>query len=67
VAVATLSPGTVKSVRSGRADAVGIIFEPAVVVTEDEARFMANAVLVAQIEDSRAHPERGRSRPVRRI
>jgi hypothetical protein len=43
-----------------------IILEPAVVMSEAEARFMANAELVAQIEDNRAHPERGRSRPVRR-
>jgi len=43
-----------------------IILEPAVVLSEAEARFMANADLVAQIEDNRAHPERGRPRPRRR-
>jgi hypothetical protein len=43
-----------------------IILEPAVVLSEAEARLMANAELVSQIEDNRAHSERGQSRPVRR-
>ena len=43
-----------------------IILEPAVVLSETEARFMANTELVAQIEGNRARPERGRSRPARR-
>jgi hypothetical protein len=43
-----------------------IILEPAVVLTEAEARFLANRELVSTIEDNRAHPERGRPRPRRR-
>jgi hypothetical protein len=39
-----------------------LIFEPAVVLSEMEARFLANRELVAQIEDNRAHPERRRPR-----
>ncbi|MGY2066197.1 hypothetical protein [Blastococcus sp. SYSU DS0619] len=35
-----------------------ITLEPAVVLSEAEARFMANPALLAQIEDNRAHPER---------
>ena len=42
-----------------------IILEPAVVMSETEARFMANAELVAQIAENRAHPERSRPRPIR--
>jgi hypothetical protein len=43
-----------------------IILQPAVVMNEAEARFMANAELVAQIEDNPPHSDRGHSRPVRR-
>jgi hypothetical protein len=39
-----------------------IVLEPAVVLTEAEARFMANPALRQQIEDNRAHPERRRPR-----
>lgn len=39
-----------------------LILEPAVVLSEMEARFLANRDLVARIEDSRAHPERRRPR-----
>lgn len=39
-----------------------LVFEPAVVMTELEARFLANSKLVAQIEENRARPERGRPR-----
>ena len=42
-----------------------LIFEPAVVMTELEARFMANRELVARIEESRKHPERLRRRRTR--
>jgi prophage tail gpP-like protein len=42
-----------------------LIFEPAVVLTEAEQRYLTNATLVAQIEDNRAHPERRRPRPQR--
>jgi len=42
-----------------------LIFEPAVVLTEAEQRYLENATLVAQIEDNRAHPERRRPRPQR--
>jgi hypothetical protein len=34
-----------------------LVLEPAVVVTELESRFLANAALQAQIEYARAHPE----------
>jgi hypothetical protein len=43
-----------------------LIFEPAVVLTESERKYMANQALQAQIEDNRAHPERRRPRPPRR-
>ncbi len=43
-----------------------IILEPAVVLSEAEARFIANSDLVAQVEDNRAYPDRGRTRPARR-
>lgn len=43
-----------------------LVLEPAVVVTELERRFMANAALQAQIEDARKHPEKRRSRRSRR-
>jgi len=39
-----------------------LILEPAVVVTELERRFMANAALQAQIDYARAHPEQRRAR-----
>lgn len=39
-----------------------LIFEPAVVMSELEARFMANRERVAHIEDDRGHPERLRPR-----
>lgn len=39
-----------------------LMLEPAVVVTDLERRFMANAALQAQIEDARAHPGQRRSR-----
>lgn len=42
-----------------------LIFEPAVVLTEAEQRYLDNETLVAQIEDNRAHPERRRPRPQR--
>lgn len=42
-----------------------LIFEPAVVLTELEARFMANPALVARVDDNRAHPERRAPRPRR--
>ncbi len=35
-----------------------IVLTPAVVMTELEARFLANSALVAQIEDDWKHPER---------
>lgn len=35
-----------------------LILEPAVVLTEAEARLLANKDLMAQIEEGRAHPER---------
>lgn len=35
-----------------------IILRPAVVMSELEARFLANPELVARIRESRAHPER---------
>lgn len=41
-----------------------IILSPAVVMSELEARFLANTELVEQIEDNRRHPERlARRRP----
>ena len=43
-----------------------LVLEPAVVVTELERRFMANAALQAQIKDARKHPEKRRSRRSRR-
>lgn len=39
-----------------------LIFEPAVVMSEMEARFMANRELVTRIEESRRHPEWRRPR-----
>jgi hypothetical protein len=42
-----------------------LIFEPAVVLSELEARFLANPKLMQQIEDNRQHPERRRPRPRR--
>lgn len=39
-----------------------LILEPAIVLSEAEARLMANPSLVAQIEDNRTHPERRRPR-----
>ena len=43
-----------------------IVLEPAVVLTEAEARFLANSDLVAQIEHNREHPERTSPRPRRK-
>lgn len=43
-----------------------LILEPAVVLTEAEAAFLANPALVALIEEERAHPERNRPRTQRR-
>jgi prophage tail gpP-like protein len=42
-----------------------LIFEPAVVLTEAEQRYLSNPALAAQIEDNRAHPERRQPRPPR--
>jgi hypothetical protein len=42
-----------------------LIFDPAVVVSELEARFLANPALVQRIEDSRKRPERPEPRPRR--
>lgn len=39
-----------------------LTLEPAVVVTDLERRFMANAALQAQVDYARAHPEQRRSR-----
>ena len=39
-----------------------LIFEPAVVMTEFEARFMARPDLIEQITDNVAHPERAQPR-----
>jgi hypothetical protein len=39
-----------------------LVLEPAVVVTELERRFMANATLQAQIAHAKAHPEEQRLR-----
>jgi len=35
-----------------------VVLTPAAVVTTYEAKFLRNAVLVEQIEENRAHPER---------
>lgn len=43
-----------------------LIFQPAVVMTEFEARFLAQPELVAQIEDNAEHPGRRRPRRHRR-
>lgn len=43
-----------------------LVLEPAVVVTELERKFMANATLQAQIEHARAHPDDRRPRRSRR-
>lgn len=42
-----------------------IVLEPAVVLTEAEARFMANGALVATIEENRQNPDRSAPRPRR--
>ncbi len=42
-----------------------LIFEPAVVLTEAEQRYLNNKALAARIEDNQAHPERRRPRPQR--
>jgi hypothetical protein len=42
-----------------------LIFEPAVVRTEAEQRYLSNQALAAQVEDSRAHPEQLQPRPRR--
>lgn len=43
-----------------------LVLEPAVVVTELERRFMANAEVQAQINYARAHPEQRVQRKPRR-
>lgn len=43
-----------------------LVLEPAVVISELERRFLANAALQARIEHARTHPELGESRPPRR-
>jgi len=43
-----------------------LVLEPAVVVTELERRFLANAALQAQINYARAHPEQRVRRRARR-
>ncbi len=43
-----------------------MILEPAVVISELEARYRANPQLQAQIEHARAHPEQSQPRPSRR-
>lgn len=43
-----------------------LVLEPAVIVTELERRFMANAALQAQIDHARAHPKERRPRRSRR-
>ena len=51
----------------GREEADGtLIFEPAVVLTEHEARLMARPDLVERITENIAHPERRRPRRPRR-
>lgn len=42
-----------------------LIFEPAVVLTEAEQRYLTENALAKQIEDNRSHPERRRPRPSR--
>jgi hypothetical protein len=42
-----------------------LIFEPATVMSEAEARFLANPALVARVVDNSLHPERRRTRPRR--
>jgi len=42
-----------------------LIFEPVAVLTEAEQRYLSNQALAAQVEDSRAHPERLQPRPRR--
>ncbi len=39
-----------------------LVFEPAIVMSELEARFLANKELVARIDEARQHPERLRRR-----
>jgi hypothetical protein len=43
-----------------------VILEPAVVMTEAEARLHANPELVRRLEDAEANPERRVARPIRR-
>ena len=43
-----------------------LVLEPAVVVTELEHRFLANAALQAEIAQAREHPEQRRPRRSRR-
>lgn len=43
-----------------------VILEPAVVMSELEARYLANPELQARVAHGRAHPEQGRPRPERR-
>jgi hypothetical protein len=42
-----------------------VVLEPAIVMTEAEARLRANPELLARIEDNMAHPERWVERPRR--
>jgi hypothetical protein len=49
-----------------RENADGVItLEPAVVISELEKRYLANASLQTQIAEAREHPERSRPRPKR--
>lgn len=43
-----------------------MILEPAVVISELEARYRANPELQARVAHARAHPEQARPRPARR-
>jgi hypothetical protein len=43
-----------------------LVLEPAVVMSKAEAALLANAGLMAQIEENRQHPERRVGRPPRR-
>jgi hypothetical protein len=43
-----------------------IVLTPAVVMSQAEAALLANTGLMTEIEDARAHPERGSQRPPRR-
>lgn len=43
-----------------------LILEPAIVMSEREARYLGNPDLQARIQYARAHPEDARPRPARR-